>query len=285
MGNRGDYQHRQDQFYEQVGKIHGLERGERRDPAERKAHTTKREWQEAKQAETISQQAALIKTQQAELAKVQQAAQKTVREDLRAQKALDGKLRKIEKLTEQVEKKIVARPPGIFEKKDTIEFHRNMYDSVRKNLYEMRQMTKEIASSSDTLDWDRERAQADRKAAAAERREIEQLKEQELDRINTLAQRQFEKMAEQAKDDWRMAKEAKERQERLLSATESNIREQAIELANDLIKGEETAVERRMRSHMASIAYSDGTTVLDSFERKERELKERIARHAHEWSR
>ena len=49
MGNRSDYRLRQDRFFEEVGKKHDLERGERRDPTETKAHTTKREWQIAKQ--------------------------------------------------------------------------------------------------------------------------------------------------------------------------------------------------------------------------------------------
>lgn len=47
MGGREDYRLRQDRFYEDVGRAHGLERGERRDPAEVKRHTTKREWQVA----------------------------------------------------------------------------------------------------------------------------------------------------------------------------------------------------------------------------------------------
>ena len=55
MGNRKDYQLRQDQFYEQVGRVYEMERGERRDPAEMKVHTTKREWQIAKQREELEQ--------------------------------------------------------------------------------------------------------------------------------------------------------------------------------------------------------------------------------------
>jgi hypothetical protein len=53
MGGRDDYRKRQDQFFEQVGKPHEMERGERRDPAERKAHTTKREWQIATQEQRL----------------------------------------------------------------------------------------------------------------------------------------------------------------------------------------------------------------------------------------
>ena len=49
MGNRSTYRLRQDRFFEEVGKKYDLERGERRDPTQTKEHTTKREWQIAKQ--------------------------------------------------------------------------------------------------------------------------------------------------------------------------------------------------------------------------------------------
>lgn len=55
IGNRADMQRRQDLFFEQVGKGYGLDRGERREPAETKAHTTKREWQIGKQREELEQ--------------------------------------------------------------------------------------------------------------------------------------------------------------------------------------------------------------------------------------
>lgn len=40
MGGRDDYRRRQDEFYEQVGKPRGMERGEIRDPAETREHLT-----------------------------------------------------------------------------------------------------------------------------------------------------------------------------------------------------------------------------------------------------
>ena len=49
MGNRQTYRLRQDRFYDEVGKKHEMERGERRDPTQTKEHTTKREWQIATQ--------------------------------------------------------------------------------------------------------------------------------------------------------------------------------------------------------------------------------------------
>ena len=49
MGNRYTYRLRQDRFYEEVGKKHELERGERREPGDIKERTEKREWQIARQ--------------------------------------------------------------------------------------------------------------------------------------------------------------------------------------------------------------------------------------------
>ena len=55
MGGRADYRTRQDRFYDEVTKHYGLERGEVREPAEAKAHTTKREWQLALQEQRAAQ--------------------------------------------------------------------------------------------------------------------------------------------------------------------------------------------------------------------------------------
>ena len=51
MGGRKEYRSRQDRFYEEVTKKRGLDRGEVRDPAERKRHVSKREWQLHEQQE------------------------------------------------------------------------------------------------------------------------------------------------------------------------------------------------------------------------------------------
>ena len=53
-GGRADFRLHQDHFYDQVTRERGLERGEIRDPAEMKAHTTKREWQLAKQEQELA---------------------------------------------------------------------------------------------------------------------------------------------------------------------------------------------------------------------------------------
>lgn len=54
MGNRDDYRLRQDRFYNEVSSHYGMERGEQREPAEIKSHTTKREWQIAKQEQEVN---------------------------------------------------------------------------------------------------------------------------------------------------------------------------------------------------------------------------------------
>ena len=53
MGGKSDYRKRQNRFFEQVTKKRGLERGEVKEPAEVKKHTTKREWQIATQEEKL----------------------------------------------------------------------------------------------------------------------------------------------------------------------------------------------------------------------------------------
>ena len=56
MGNRNDYRLRQDRFFEDVSSRYGLERGEIREPAETKRHTTKRDWQIANQEADLQRQ-------------------------------------------------------------------------------------------------------------------------------------------------------------------------------------------------------------------------------------
>ena len=65
MGGREDMRLRQDRFYQEVGKAHEMERGERRDPAEIKAHTTKREWQIATQEQRLEQAQQATRAEQA----------------------------------------------------------------------------------------------------------------------------------------------------------------------------------------------------------------------------
>lgn len=55
MGNKSDYHHRQDSFYEEVSQKYGMERGEVLEEGELCLHTTKREWQIATQEERLAE--------------------------------------------------------------------------------------------------------------------------------------------------------------------------------------------------------------------------------------
>lgn len=55
MGGRDDYRRRQDEFYEQVGKPRGMERGEIHDPAETRKHLTVQEYKNEKLEEENQQ--------------------------------------------------------------------------------------------------------------------------------------------------------------------------------------------------------------------------------------
>lgn len=84
MGGREDMRLRQDRFYHDVGRVHSMERGERRDPAEIKAHTTKREWQIATQEQRL-----------------EQARRETAREQAKTQEAIDRRQASIEQADAQ----------------------------------------------------------------------------------------------------------------------------------------------------------------------------------------
>lgn len=97
MGNRTDYQKRQDEFFEQVGELHGMDRGIRRDAAEIKRHTTKREWQLATQEQELQQIRDQTAAAERQLAEINKQLTETERR-------LESKKTAIEKLAEDVEK-------------------------------------------------------------------------------------------------------------------------------------------------------------------------------------
>ena len=107
MGGRADYRVRQDRFYDEVSKRYGLERGEVREPAETKSHTTKREWQIAMQEQKAVQaneraNQAQRRAQEAEEQKERsfRAAQKA---EKRAEEILDQAEEKLKSLDSQIE--------------------------------------------------------------------------------------------------------------------------------------------------------------------------------------
>ena len=97
MGGRSDYQRRQDQFFEQVGEHYGMDRGVRRDAAEIKKHTTKREWQLATQEANLQQIRERTATAERHLADVN-------RQLMETERLLESKKIGLEKLAKDVEK-------------------------------------------------------------------------------------------------------------------------------------------------------------------------------------
>lgn len=97
MGNRADYQKRQDEFFDQVGQQHGMDRGIRRDAAEIKRHTTKREWQLATQDRELQRL-------QEQTAAVEKRLSEVNMQLTEAERQLESKKYAIEKMASTVEK-------------------------------------------------------------------------------------------------------------------------------------------------------------------------------------
>ena len=88
-GGRQDFRLHQDHFFEQVAKARGLERGEVRDDAETKAHTTKREWQKATQAVDIARNREIIAQQRRQYDSNTKALQKQAERSAAAEKIIE----------------------------------------------------------------------------------------------------------------------------------------------------------------------------------------------------
>lgn len=72
MGGKQDYRKRQDNFYEQVSKKYGLDRGEVIDEGELRLHLTKREWQIATQEERLEEALKQTEEKKQELDSIQE---------------------------------------------------------------------------------------------------------------------------------------------------------------------------------------------------------------------
>lgn len=88
-GGRQDFRLHQDHFYEQVAKARGLDRGEVRDAAETKAHTTKREWQKATQEQDIARNREVIARQRRQYDNNIKALQKQAERSAAAEKIIE----------------------------------------------------------------------------------------------------------------------------------------------------------------------------------------------------
>lgn len=171
MGNRADYQKRQDQFYEQVGEPHGMDRGVRRDAAEIKKHTTKREWQ--------------LATQEVELQQLQEqtaAAEKRLAEVnmqlTNVERQLESKKISLEKLAEDVEKhlqkpkKVRLLTRGETSVADSVTVQRWQYDAALDAAKQLKGLIEQAATADyhaalckELAEKEWRQAQQDRQAA------------------------------------------------------------------------------------------------------------------------
>lgn len=129
MGGRADYQRRQDKFFEEVGEPHGMDRGIRRDAAEVKRHTTKREWQLATQDRELQQLQEQTAAAERQLAEVNRQLTETERR-------LESKKISVEKLADDVQKhlekpkKVRLLSRGETSVADSITIQRWQYDAA-----------------------------------------------------------------------------------------------------------------------------------------------------------
>lgn len=145
MGNRSDYQKRQDQFFEQVGEPHGMDRGIRRDAAEIKKHTTKREWQLATQDRELQQLQERTAAAERQLVEVN-------RELTEASKQLESKKCAIEKMAAEVEKhleKPKIKPLSRKERSvaDSVTVQRWQYDAALKAAKSLKTLIEQAATA------------------------------------------------------------------------------------------------------------------------------------------
>lgn len=174
MGNRADYQKRQDQFFEQVGEPHGMDRGIRRDAAEVKRHTTKREWQ--------------LATQDRELQQLQErtaAAEKHLTEInmqlTEASKQLESKKYAIEKLAEDVEKHLQKpKKISLLQRKeqsvaDSVTVQRWQYDAALDTAKSLKTLIEQAATADYHATLCKELAEKEWQQAKQARAEAENL--------------------------------------------------------------------------------------------------------------
>lgn len=148
MGGRSDYQRRQDEFFDQVGEPHGMDRGIRRDAAEIKRHTTKREWQLATQEADLLQIREQTATAERRLADVNRQLTETERR-------LESKKIAVEKLADNIQKhlekpkKVRLLSRGETSVADSITIQRWQYDAA----LDAAKGLKELIEQASTADY------------------------------------------------------------------------------------------------------------------------------------
>jgi hypothetical protein len=183
MGNRADYQKRQDQFFEEVGEHYGMDRGVRRDAAEIKKHTTKREWQLATQEQELQQ----IRDQaERQLAEVNKQLTETERR-------LESKKTAIEKLAEDVEKhlqkpkKVKLLTRGETSVADSVTVQRWQYNAALDAAKQLKGLIEQAATADYHATLCKELAEKEWRQAQQMRQEAEALLHNREDKIYQVA--------------------------------------------------------------------------------------------------
>lgn len=171
MGNRSDYQKRQDQFFEDVGQRYGMDRGIRRDAAEIKKHTTKREWQLATQEQELQQLQQRTAAAERQLAEVSKQLTETERR-------LESKKISLEKLADNVQKhlekpkKVRLLSRGETSVADSITIQRWQYDAALDASKQLKGLIEQAATADyhatlckELAEKEWRQAQQDRQAA------------------------------------------------------------------------------------------------------------------------
>lgn len=110
--------------------------------------------------------------------------------------------------------------------------------------------------------------------------ELEKEKERAAAKSEELANRekQLNEMTKQTKIDREQAQKMRERQENYIKAS-------AVDMFNQAMDGTPSNKEKRMRDFMDKVKYSDGTSVLEEFDKQEKELERSLKAKAHSWGR
>ena len=174
MGGRSDYQKRQDQFFEEVGEHYGMDRGIRRDAAEIKKHTTKREWQMATQEQELQQIREQTTAAERRLADVNRQLAETERR-------LESKKIAVEKLAEDVEKHLQKpKKISLLQRKeqsiaDSVTVQRWQYDAALDAAKSLKTLIEQAATADYHAALCKELAEKEWRQAQQARAEAENL--------------------------------------------------------------------------------------------------------------
>lgn len=275
MGNKTDYVRRQDQFYEQVGKEFGLERGIHMDAAERKKHTTKREYQIAAQEQKLQEQ-------QRRSDMIVHEAEQTWLKLQDANKQLDSTVAKVDALTDAVEKRL--KVPSLKSRKNTVIVDRAAYESTLDALREIRTVTKRLTEQAAA-------SAADREEAAKLRDAAERALNEETTRIRDLAQLMAQDIAADSIESQKAARDMRHRYSILYTKELQHIKDAAQELVDDVLQDSDCNMDYvdRMRGYLSQWTVTDASgheiNALDDFDNQETARERSIRRQIDEWER